>query len=162
TVVTNSIPVAETLRGSEATVVLTGGIRTPSDALAGPVAVAAIGGLHVDVLFLGVHGMSDRAGFTTPNLMEAETNRARVAAAHRQSRTFLPPSDECPLCPSRPPDRLTEIPAADYDVVVFENRFPSFSHRVEGVDQPALGRCEVVCFTSDHDSAFSRLTPARV
>jgi len=83
TVVTNSIPVAETLRGSEATVVLTGGIRTPSDALAGPVAVAAIGGLHVDVLFLGVHGMSDRAGFTTPNLMEAETNRALVAAARR-------------------------------------------------------------------------------
>ena len=35
------------------------------------------------MLFLGVHGMSERAGFTTPNLMEAETNRALVAAAER-------------------------------------------------------------------------------
>ena len=33
---------------------------------------------NVDLLFLGVHGMSARAGFTTPNLMEAETNRALV------------------------------------------------------------------------------------
>ncbi len=63
---------------ADRTVVLTGGVRTPSDALVGPVAVAAMRSLHVDMLFLGVHGMSDRAGFTTPNLMEAETNRALV------------------------------------------------------------------------------------
>jgi DeoR/GlpR family transcriptional regulator of sugar metabolism len=63
--------------------VLTGGVRTPSDALVGPVAVSAIRGLHVDTLFLGVHGMSTRAGFTTPNLLEAETNRELVASAHR-------------------------------------------------------------------------------
>src|ERR687898_704349 len=50
-----------------------------------------------------------------------------VIAAHRQTRTFLPPTDECPLCPSTT-DRLTEVPS-DYDVVVFENRFPSFSDR---------------------------------
>src|SRR5690606_26365930 len=49
-----------------------------------------------------------------------------AVAAHRQERTFLPPPDECPLCPSRV-GRHTEVPAADYDVVVFENRFPSFS-----------------------------------
>ncbi|MFD0890028.1 DeoR family transcriptional regulator, partial [Streptosporangium algeriense] len=55
----------------------------PSDALVGPVAVAAVRGLHVDTLFLGVHGMSVRAGFTTPNLLEAETDRALVASAHR-------------------------------------------------------------------------------
>ncbi len=47
-----------------------------------------------------------------------------VIAARRQERTFLPPAADCPLCPSTP-DRSTEIPAADYDVVVFENRFPS-------------------------------------
>jgi DeoR/GlpR family transcriptional regulator of sugar metabolism len=63
--------------------VLTGGVRTPSDALAGPVADAAIGALNVDVLFLGVHGMSARTGFTTPNLMEAGTDRRLVAAARR-------------------------------------------------------------------------------
>src|SRR4249919_3548890 len=47
-----------------------------------------------------------------------------IVAAQRQDRTFLPPPGECPLDPSRP-GRLTEIPAPDYDVVVFENRFPS-------------------------------------
>ena len=86
TVVTNSVPVADALYHSgrpDQTVVLTGGIRTPSDALAGPVAEAAIASLNVDVLFLGVHGMSPRTGFTTPNLMEAGTNRLLVAAARR-------------------------------------------------------------------------------
>jgi DeoR/GlpR family transcriptional regulator of sugar metabolism len=86
TVVTNSIPVADVFyRGGRAdqTVVLTGGTRTPSDALVGPVAVAAIGTLHLDMLFLGVHGMSERAGYTTPNLMEADVNRALVEAAER-------------------------------------------------------------------------------
>ncbi|REF37425.1 galactose-1-phosphate uridylyltransferase [Thermasporomyces composti] len=121
-----------------------------------------------------------------------------AVASHRQDRTFLPPADECPLCPSRD-GRLTEIPASDYDVVVFENRFPSFSGAsfsgaapdlaagvgaglvdgsLDGASQeaatglidardlfarrPGVGRCEVVCFTSDHDTAFAQLTPQRV
>jgi UDPglucose--hexose-1-phosphate uridylyltransferase len=71
-----------------------------------------------------------------------------VVAGHRQDRTFLPPTDECPLCPSKP-GRATEIPAADYEVAVFENRFPSF--------RPPHGRCEVVCFTSDHNASFATL-----
>jgi DeoR/GlpR family transcriptional regulator of sugar metabolism len=86
TVVTNSIPVADVLYHAarpDQTVLLTGGIRTPSDALAGPVAEAAISALNVDVLFLGVHGMSPRTGFTTPNLLEAGTNRLLVNAARR-------------------------------------------------------------------------------
>jgi DeoR/GlpR family transcriptional regulator of sugar metabolism len=86
TVVTNSIPVADIFYRAgrpDQTVVLTGGVRTPSDALVGPVAVAAIRSLHLDALFLGVHGMSERAGYTTPNLMEADTNRALVNAAER-------------------------------------------------------------------------------
>jgi DeoR/GlpR family transcriptional regulator of sugar metabolism len=86
TIVTNSIPAADVFyraARSDHTVVLTGGVRTPSDALVGPVAVAAIRSLHLDVLFLGVHGMTERTGFTTPNLMEADTNRALVAAAER-------------------------------------------------------------------------------
>jgi UDPglucose--hexose-1-phosphate uridylyltransferase len=92
-------------------------------------------------------------------------------AAHRQGRTFLPPSDECPLCPSTP-ERSTEIPCYDYDVVVFENRFPSFSHRITQTDpahlpgltdtRPGAGRCEVVCFTSDHNASFASLGPDRV
>lgn len=86
TVLTNSIRIADVFqRGGrpDQTVVLTGGTRTPSDALVGPVAVAAVRQLNVDVLLLGVHGMTVRAGFTTPNLMEAETDRAMVEAASR-------------------------------------------------------------------------------
>jgi UDPglucose--hexose-1-phosphate uridylyltransferase len=75
-----------------------------------------------------------------------------VIAAARQDRTFLPPPDQCPLDPSAP-GRPTEIPASSYDVVVFENRFPSL--------REPLGRCEVVCFTSDHDASFAQLSPRR-
>ncbi|MFE3600289.1 galactose-1-phosphate uridylyltransferase [Streptomyces sp. NPDC059096] len=70
-------------------------------------------------------------------------------ASHRQGRTYHPPADECPLCPSRD-GRLSEIPEPEYDVAVFENRFPSLAGD--------SGRCEVVCFTSDHDSSFADLT----
>lgn len=86
TVVTNSIPVADVFYRSgrpDQTVVLTGGTRTPSDALVGPIAVASLRDLHVDQLFLGVHGLSVDAGLTTPNLLEAETDRALIAATRR-------------------------------------------------------------------------------
>jgi DeoR/GlpR family transcriptional regulator of sugar metabolism len=85
-VVTNSVPAAELLHSmarDDLTVVLTGGVRTPSDALVGPVAVGALRSLHVDSLFLGVHGIDERAGLTTPNLEEAETNRALIASARQ-------------------------------------------------------------------------------
>ncbi|MEU6646750.1 galactose-1-phosphate uridylyltransferase [Saccharomonospora sp. NPDC046836] len=93
-------------------------------------------------------------------------------AAHRQSRTYKPPADLCPLCPTRP-GRPSEVPEADYDVVVFENRFPSFAQDVAGAAgtldaaglvpvAPGTGRCEVVCFTSDHDRSFGELSRARV
>ncbi|MFG1809135.1 galactose-1-phosphate uridylyltransferase [Streptomyces sp. NPDC049040] len=75
-----------------------------------------------------------------------------AVASHRQGRTYHPPADECPLCPSRE-GRLSEIPDTDYEVVVFENRFPSLAGDA--------GRCEVVCFTSDHDASFADLTEAR-
>ncbi|MCX4738663.1 MULTISPECIES: galactose-1-phosphate uridylyltransferase [Streptomyces] len=77
---------------------------------------------------------------------------AVAIASHRQGRTYHPPADECPLCPSQG-DRLSEIPDSSYDVVVFENRFPSLAGD--------SGRCEVVCFTSDHDASFADLTEAQ-
>ncbi|MBL7621424.1 MULTISPECIES: galactose-1-phosphate uridylyltransferase [unclassified Frankia] len=97
-----------------------------------------------------------------------------VVAAHRQGRTHLPAVADCPLCPSRP-GRPTEIPE-DYDVVVFENRFPALGLPAVlapldgGATGPAApyagrlgdGRCEVVCFTADHDSSFAALSPRRV
>ena len=93
-----------------------------------------------------------------------------VVASHRQERVHLPPEAECPLCPSAP-GRATEIPAGDYQVVAFENRFPSFAalpaplSPLPGVDEverrPASGRCEVVCFTSRHDGSFADLSVRR-
>ena len=86
TVVTNSIQVANVLHREsrpDLTVVLTGGVRTPSDALVGPIAVTTVRSLHIDVLFIGVHGISVDLGLTTPNLLEAETNRALVAATEQ-------------------------------------------------------------------------------
>ncbi|NJQ03952.1 galactose-1-phosphate uridylyltransferase [Streptomyces zingiberis] len=77
---------------------------------------------------------------------------AVAIASHRQERTYHPPADACPLCPSRG-DRLTEIPAPDYEVAVFENRFPSLAGDT--------GRCEVVCYTADHDASFAGLTEER-
>lgn len=74
---------------------------------------------------------------------------AVAVASHRQGRTYHPPADECPLCPTRD-GRMSEIPDSSYDVAVFENRFPSLAGD--------SGRCEVVCFTSDHDSSFADLT----
>lgn len=90
-------------------------------------------------------------------------------AAHRMGRMHLPPADECPLCPAAPGRAPSEVPAADYDVAVFENRFPSLSMRDAGPagtvdgeelwpERAATGRTEVVCFTSDHDSSFAALS----
>jgi DeoR/GlpR family transcriptional regulator of sugar metabolism len=85
TVVTNSTTVSDAISAIDTTnqvsVILTGGVRTPSAALVGPVADRTIGTMHVDQLFLGVHGMDSRTGYTTPNLAEATTNRAWVASA---------------------------------------------------------------------------------
>ncbi|MDX3642177.1 galactose-1-phosphate uridylyltransferase [Streptomyces sp. MB09-02B] len=72
-----------------------------------------------------------------------------AVASHRQGRIYHPPANECPLCPSEG-DRLSEIPDSSYDAVVFENRFPSLAGD--------SGRCEVVCFTSDHNASFADLT----
>ncbi|NHN56564.1 DeoR/GlpR transcriptional regulator [Calidifontibacter sp. DB0510] len=86
TVVTNSPRVEEVLHDPERDdrlVVLTGGVRTPSDALAGPVANAMLATTHVDTLILGVHGIDLEAGLTTPNLQEAQTNRALIKSAKR-------------------------------------------------------------------------------
>nr|WP_255549491.1 galactose-1-phosphate uridylyltransferase [Corynebacterium sp. TAE3-ERU12] len=97
-------------------------------------------------------------------------------AAHRMNRTFMPPANEDPLAPTRPGELPTEVPADDYDVAVFENRFPSlsmhmevpddFAERVDGQDlyprRPALARCEVVCFTPDVSGSFRDLPRQRV
>jgi DeoR/GlpR family transcriptional regulator of sugar metabolism len=86
TVVTNSPRIAEVLDESNApgrSVILTGGARTPSDALVGPVALAGLRIINVDVAFLGAHGMHEAAGFTSPNLAEGEANRALISRSRQ-------------------------------------------------------------------------------
>ena len=87
-----------------------------------------------------------------------------VTATHRQQRTFLPPADFCPLCPTKPGGFPTEVPEAAYDVVVFENRFPSFSSTppepaIAGSElypvEPASGVCEVVLYSPKHDGSLA-------
>lgn len=86
TLITNSIRVAELFHdgvASDTEVIVLGGTRTPSDALVGPMANHNIANLNIDLCFMGVHGMDAQAGVTSPNLLEAETNRA-LAEVSRQ------------------------------------------------------------------------------
>lgn len=86
TVVTNSLPVADRFHEggrADQTVLLTGGQRTPSLALVGPLTVATLDRLHMDMLFLGTHGLDVESGLTCPNLLEAQTNQAMAAASRR-------------------------------------------------------------------------------
>ena len=94
-----------------------------------------------------------------------------VTATHRQDRTFLPPPGYCPLCPTRPGGFPTEVPAEDYQYVVFENRFPSFSRRppepaIAGDDfyqiAPATGICEVVLYSSRHEGTLADRSVAEI
>src|SRR6202034_1206095 len=71
----------------------------------------------------------------------------------RQERTFLPPADHCPLCPTRPGGIATEIPFPFFEIAVFENRFPAFA--------APHGAAEVVVYTDRHDGSFATLPAAR-
>ena len=97
-----------------------------------------------------------------------------AVAAHRQTRTFMPPRELCPLCPTAAgtTDMLTEIPESDYEVVVFDNRFPSLTRPaanfkfpklvgLQDIEIEAAGKCEVVCFSPDHNASFHQLTEAQ-
>lgn len=96
-------------------------------------------------------------------------------AANRQNRVFLPPADQDPLAPQTDANP-SEIPAL-YDVAVFENRSPSFGPGLEHPEAPAgladlreigferslasVGRCEVVCFSPEHEGSFGSQSVSR-
>ena len=91
-------------------------------------------------------------------------------AGARQGRTFLPPADQCPLCPAKAEgEAKTEVPFTDFEVAVFQNRFPAFAQDaidapvIEGLETaPAVGRCEVVVFGPDHGTSLSQLSEDRI
>lgn len=92
------------------------------------------------------------------------TGESVAIAAHRNNRTFLPPADEDPLAPAGVGSVPGEIPEETYDVVVFENRFPSLQGPLETLRNEPLfkettpgGRCEVISFTSDQYGSFGTL-----
>jgi UDPglucose--hexose-1-phosphate uridylyltransferase len=94
-----------------------------------------------------------------------------ITATQRQDRTFLPPDNYCPLDPTKPGAFPTEIPFPDYDIVVFENKFPSLKPNpdvpaVAGTEvmpvQPSHGVCEVVCYTENHHATFADLPLTQV
>jgi UDPglucose--hexose-1-phosphate uridylyltransferase len=74
-------------------------------------------------------------------------------AIHRQERTFLPPRDHCPLCPTHPGGAETEIPYEQFEIVVFDNRFPAF--------EAPHGAAEVVVYTDQHEGSFGTLAAER-
>ncbi len=89
-----------------------------------------------------------------------------ITATHRQDRTFLPPDDYCPLCPTQLGGFPTEVPRDHYDIAVFENKFPSLSPHpphpeVAGTSltpvRPSAGVCEVVCYSQVHNSSFATM-----
>ncbi|MDR3710798.1 MAG: galactose-1-phosphate uridylyltransferase [Capsulimonadaceae bacterium] len=94
-----------------------------------------------------------------------------ITATERQERTFLPPKDFCPLCPTKPGAFPSEVSEADYDVVTFENKFPSLRPNppvpaIAGTDfepvAPAGGVCEVVCYTPNHESTLAEQPIRRI
>lgn len=94
-----------------------------------------------------------------------------ITATHRQDRTFLPPKDYCPLCPTKEGGFPTEVPREEYDIVVFENKFPSLQKnppapevmgsKVSPVDL-AQGVCEVVLYSSDHNSSMVKMPVRKI
>lgn len=135
----------------------------------------------------------DDAGSTLPAVRKADSrekiDRPAVAqmrldsltgdwisvAAHRHGRAFLPPANQCPLCPSTS-ENLSELPDV-FDVAVFENKSPSFGPNVAEVDdanysivpnlklgevRDSIGRCEVVVFSPEHLGSLGAMPVSRV
>ena len=92
-------------------------------------------------------------------------------ATHRQERTFLPPAEYCPLCPTKPGGFPTEVPRESYDIVVFENKFPSFVPDAPESEEPGTaltptapgrGAAEVVVYSDDHEETLAGLPEKRI
>jgi UDPglucose--hexose-1-phosphate uridylyltransferase len=126
-------------------------------------------------------GGSDGAGAGSGLRWDPLLGEWVMFATGRRDRPVLPSAESCPLCPSRP-GHQTEIPPPGYDVVAFENAFPVLDGTARHVvppgpvregsaagagplpvaERPGYGRCEVVCFTDEHDVSFVDLPVRRI
>lgn len=84
-VLTNSLTVAAVVarRPDLALHVLGGRVRSRTQATIGDWGLTALGGVHVDVAFIGTNGLSVAAGLTTPDQAEAAVKRAMAGCASR-------------------------------------------------------------------------------
>ena len=89
-------------------------------------------------------------------------------APHRQERTFKPPAKYCPLCPTQKDSFPTEIPFSDFEVAVFDNRFPAFNLQApEAPELPmatasAIGKCEIIVYSAKHHGSLGLLSQSRL
>ncbi len=89
-------------------------------------------------------------------------------AAFRQNRTYQPPPQYNPLAPMLDPGHPTELPVGEYEVAVFDNRFPALTLAAHDAPvstvptAPAHGHCEVVVFTQNPAAALAGLPLARI
>lgn len=127
-----------------------------------------------DLTFFGWH---PHEGELLPDLPPVEKGSAPYRRWHplrhewvsyagaRQGRTFLPDAASCPLCPAGQGTGLTEVPAASFEALVFENRFPAFT--LDATSPPvgaeaAAGKCEVVVFSPDHNGSLGGQSVERI
>lgn len=94
-----------------------------------------------------------------------------ITASHRQDRTYKPPTEYCPLCPTRPGSLLTEIPEPTFQIAVFENKFPALHPAPQAPNvaptelypvREATGVCEVVVYSPDHQGSLTTVGEATV
>jgi UDPglucose--hexose-1-phosphate uridylyltransferase len=84
-------------------------------------------------------------------------------AAFRQDRTFLPPPEYNPFAITVDESHPTEVPGGDWDIAVFDNRFPALDLAATEAPslavptRPANGACEVVVFTQDPGATLGGL-----
>lgn len=130
-----------------------------------------------DGRILSLYGFAPHQGTPVEELLRPEVPRSELRrdplrgswslyAPHRQARTFLPSDAEDPLSPARAGGPLTEIPFTDFEIAVFENRFPSLGGGREVPLSPfaasaANGRCEVVVYTSEPSGSLANIDRER-
>ncbi|MCU0500633.1 MAG: DeoR/GlpR family DNA-binding transcription regulator [Anaerolineae bacterium] len=83
TVITSSLPIVRELGPCKGIhLILLGGVFLPQyEVVVGPPTIAQLSELHADKLFLGADGLTFARGVTTANMLEAEVDRAAIAAA---------------------------------------------------------------------------------